>query len=91
MALESNEFVILSLTSSSVNQANCFSVMGEPSFTSLADIETPTRMSSDLSDTVQSDSLDASGVSVLSSTVIDGANFSPANLDVSSIEREVLF
>jgi hypothetical protein len=81
--------VIVSLTTSSVNQATYFSVLGEPSFKSLADIETPTGMSSDLSDTLQS--ADASGASVLSSTAIDGANFSPANLDVSSIETEVLF
>lgn len=45
-------------------------------------------MSSNLS---VSGALDASGASVLSSTAIDGANFSPANLDVSSIESEVFF
>ena len=77
-----------------------FSVLGEPSFKSLADIETPSGMSQDFSVQAgpsQPDALDVedTGPAVfLSSTAIDGASGSAASsssLDVSSIPTEVLF
>ena len=78
------------------------SVLGEPSFKSLADIETPTGMSSDCSSASLSTPEEASALqeasapeeasAVLSSTAIEGASsLQPDNLDVSCIESDVLF
>ena len=69
-----------------------FVVLGEPSFRSLADVETPSGMSSDFtSSQAGSLAIESSVASVLSSTAIDGASCSPANLDVSCIETKILF
>ena len=76
-----------------------FPVLGEKSFKSLADIETPSGMSQDLSIQAgpsQADALDVGEpgpAAFLSSTVIDGASggASSSSLDVSSIPTEVVF
>ena len=68
------------------------SVLGEPSFKSLADMETPSGMSSDLSETAgPSQPADLATDDILSSTAIDGYASVTPTLDVSSIETEVLF
>ena len=77
-------------------------MLGEPSFKSLADIETPSGMSQDFSVQAgpsQPNALDVedTGPAVfLSSTAIDGfsggaASSSSSSLDVCSIPTEVLF
>ena len=81
-------------------QVSLFSVLGEHTFKSLADIETPSGMSQDFSVQAgpsQPDALDVEdpGPAVfLSSTAIDGASgsaSSSSSLDVSSIPTDVLF
>ena len=70
-------------------------VLGEPTFRSLADMETPTGVTTDSSASSSSSTAEDVPVdtdAVLSSTAINGSSsIQPETLDLSNIESEVLF